>query len=467
MLSLYDRAALVIDEAWRLLPPIKATAVISGIALEDLGQHNGSYNPDTHLITLNERLFWGQDPSHLIMIDVQGNCPPQTWPVCSRALHTTIHEIAHAIGDATGLDTTPEWLALSGWEQAETLPAGTAHYVERRPGWPWEVADWRYRLGGVWFARPYSTKSPQEDFGDCVAHACLGWFDFAMHPNGQAKLAYLRRYVWDEHGPRALAATRSRWTARLASIHAAVAARRRPPAPQALMHRLAPYENAITNTLAAWNTEEREHVVAALSTPGMVPVGQTTDQEERVRHRLGPLLLAVFLSEWRRHGGQGTPPDATFGPGLAHLDRAVHSYVETTQRWLEAALAKADAEEASPSRRIALVTDVYDRSTTQRAKLLAAAEAHRMAQTALIEAWRSQGMVTGYRWVAMVEDTVTPPCPWCTALHGTIVSVGEPFAEEGATLTDARNKPMAIDYGDLMSPPLHPQCRCWLEPIES
>ena len=134
MVSLEDRAVAVFAEAWRLLPPLKHVIDLESIGLEDLGSKHGSYTLETHTLLLSTRLLDG--PAHSVpMIDVNGNDPPQRTPCVSRALGTCIHELAHALGAATGLDSTPAWLALSGWVEADDNPQGTARYHEGRPGW--------------------------------------------------------------------------------------------------------------------------------------------------------------------------------------------------------------------------------------------------------------------------------------------------------------------------------------------
>ena len=219
MLTLYQRAELVIAEAWRRLPPVKRQMAIAGIYLVDMGEKHGSYSPDDHILTLSVRLFEGDNPAQLRMIDVNGNDPPLCEPCASRALATTLHELAHAIGTATGLDNTSEWLRLSGWVLSDDDPPWTGRYWESRPGWfPHGPSPWRHRAG-CWFTRNYAEKSPAEDFADCCTHIALGWSRFFdASANGQAKLAYLRREVWQETGTHAIVAARHRWQEKLAEV---------------------------------------------------------------------------------------------------------------------------------------------------------------------------------------------------------------------------------------------------------
>lgn len=221
MISLEGRTRLVWEEAWRLLPAIKREASIVGVQLADLGAVHGTYHPDSGLLELSTRLFWGRTPAEVDCLDVNGDDPPKAYPLCSRALHTCLHEAWHAIGYATGLDEEPGYLALSGWVKASDDPPGYCRYWERRPGWdPQGPSEWRYRLGSNWFVREYSTKSPFEAFADSCTHITLGWDDF-FGANGQAELRWLRRNVFGETGLTQVQAARQRWEARYGgTVHA-------------------------------------------------------------------------------------------------------------------------------------------------------------------------------------------------------------------------------------------------------
>jgi len=44
------------------------------------------------------------------------------------------------------------------------------------------------------------------------------------------------------------------------------------------------------------------------------------------------------------------------------------------------------------------------------------------------------------------------------------VAIGEPFLKQGDVLTGADGGSLALDYEDIDGPPLHPNCRCSLQP---
>ena len=198
MLTLAQRVEAVVAEGWKLLPAVKYEAWITGIATEDLGAKHGNYSLDDGMITLSTHLFMGANAHELMYIDRHGNTPPVDEPYLSRAMHTLVHEIFHAIGHSTGLDATDEWLVLSGWEETLEEAEGYGRYNERRPGWtPQGLSSWRYDRS-AWMPREYSTKSPAECFSDCGVYYAVGWQHLAPHGNGQAKMKYMARRVWGQ-----------------------------------------------------------------------------------------------------------------------------------------------------------------------------------------------------------------------------------------------------------------------------
>ncbi len=447
MLTIDQRALAVLVYAWRLLPSMKHQALISAVFLEDMGARHGSYGIDDECLGLSTRLFQGENASQILLIDVHGNSPPQAEPFCSRALHTTLHELAHAIGAGTGFDETQEWLGLGGWVKDAKDPEGTGRYWERRPGWgPHGPSPWRYRLN-TWFPRLYSTKSPHECFADCVTHIALGWQDVMATPNGRAKLRYLRRELWGERGAVTLAAARERWRGRL-GINTA-RPKRKVTAPEP--------EEEIEEAVQAWNETQRTQVLASPWT-----FGDTTAAALALSLAIAPLLLKIYRQAWQGimivHEVPGEGPIApSLDAELAAIHQAAMSYVTTTQEGLQATLAALPTT-ATPPKVAAAVNEVYDKAA-RRAAQLAATEAHRAAEEGKLAAWQATGAA---QWGVWCVQSATP-CGHCLALEGRRVPLGEAFFRKGDVSRDAAGKEMKLDYADVRTPPLHPACRCELE----
>lgn len=202
MLTLEDRARAVIIAAYAKLPTKHLADAIYSVGIADLGKHNGEYNVISGRVRLNYRLFNGITPNDIPMIDDHGNFMVATNNIVSRALHTTIHEFSHAIGENTELDRTPDWLSICGWlewpyNDHPMMPMSYSRYIETRPGWEPGPSEWVYRADS-WFPREYSSKSPYEDFADCMALKALGWEHRFGFKHGLKKLHYIERRVFGE-----------------------------------------------------------------------------------------------------------------------------------------------------------------------------------------------------------------------------------------------------------------------------
>jgi HK97 family phage portal protein len=103
------------------------------------------------------------------------------------------------------------------------------------------------------------------------------------------------------------------------------------------------------------------------------------------------------------------------------------------------------------------------RSTRSRAITIARTEAQRATRKAESEAWKSTGLVEGKTWLLAPD-----PCEFCEAAAAAFgqksVGINDPFFKQGAILTGADGGELALDYEDIDGPPLHPNCRCSMQP---
>jgi len=76
-------------------------------------------------------------------------------------------------------------------------------------------------------------------------------------------------------------------------------------------------------------------------------------------------------------------------------------------------------------------------------------EGHTQAYASVGEEWKLSKV-----WIANFSDPSKPPCPTCTALHGTSVPLNGKFSA-----TQSYATPPKV-YIDLHGPPRHPNCRC-------
>ena len=98
-------------------------------------------------------------------------------------------------------------------------------------------------------------------------------------------------------------------------------------------------------------------------------------------------------------------------------------------------------------------------------------KAERVARTESVDkinrgkeiAYRStDGLITEKVW-----DASGDACPFCMAMHGRVMAIGEPYFSVGDTFSvnwDSPDGPKTLDmkftYNDIRHPPIHPNCRC-------
>jgi HK97 family phage portal protein len=99
-----------------------------------------------------------------------------------------------------------------------------------------------------------------------------------------------------------------------------------------------------------------------------------------------------------------------------------------------------------------------------RATTIARTESMRAARVAEVEAWSATGMVEGKTWLLAPD-----PCEFCEAVakqfNDKSVPLGDAFLTKDSTLTGADGGTMVLDYEDIQGAPLHPNCRCSLQPV--
>ena len=104
-----------------------------------------------------------------------------------------------------------------------------------------------------------------------------------------------------------------------------------------------------------------------------------------------------------------------------------------------------------------------ERATRRRATMIARTEAARAAATAESDAWKSTGLVSGKRWLLAPD-----PCEFCEAVAKKFgqqgVGLDDSFYAKGDTLTGADGGKMKLNYEEISAPPLHPNCRCAMQP---
>jgi HK97 family phage portal protein len=232
-------------------------------------------------------------------------------------------------------------------------------------------------------------------------------------------------------------------------------------------------ENEIKESVRKINAEQKEQVLANLrhATKAVDPeklfsldnwIAITTDA-------LTPTFEDLFTNEAKAAlttiGKPELNPFSETARAALHesIAKLSASYQTTVRNNLERVLNDGLAEGQPLSDLSKAVGEVYGAADDYGAERLAKTEAFRTSNMALKTAWKDSGVVKTVKWYT----SSTNPCPFCEKMNGTVIPVDGTFFNSGDTLTVGEGdetKTMTMDYGDVPSPPIHPQCMCLIRP---
>ena len=109
------------------------------------------------------------------------------------------------------------------------------------------------------------------------------------------------------------------------------------------------------------------------------------------------------------------------------------------------------------------IAGIYDGWEGWRGERIARTESARALEAGQEQSWRESGVVAAKVW-----DANGDACPFCLDMDGKILELGGAFfTVDGPDQTvDFEGKEITLphNYTDVMAPPLHPNCRCTLQP---
>jgi len=141
------------------------------------------------------------------------------------------------------------------------------------------------------------------------------------------------------------------------------------------------------------------------------------------------------------------------------LESESESVQNEFRRQLSAGIKDGDSIQAMRKRMTGMFTDERKNA---RSAMIARSESARAIEMGREASWAESGVVVGKVW-----DANGDACPFCQAMHGKTVELGGNYWNLGDTMTvDFQGKDihMSFNYGATPTPPLHPNCRCSLQP---
>lgn len=106
------------------------------------------------------------------------------------------------------------------------------------------------------------------------------------------------------------------------------------------------------------------------------------------------------------------------------------------------------------------VAEVYEQARGYRAERIARTETLKASNNATNFAYKQTGYVTAKKWFANPDH-----CGFCDTMDGKTVGLDNDFASKGEAVEGEDGTTYVLDYEDVQSPPLHPNCRCTIIPV--
>lgn len=132
----------------------------------------------------------------------------------------------------------------------------------------------------------------------------------------------------------------------------------------------------------------------------------------------------------------------------------------STSGTLRELFARANDEGWAMPRVIDEVQGVYSGWDFLRSEMIARSETIRASNAGAEEAYRQGGVVETEWWATLDERT----CDFCGAMHQQKHATGSVWYSQGSSMT-VGERTLVMDYGDVVYPPLHPDCRCTVLPV--
>lgn len=223
--------------------------------------------------------------------------------------------------------------------------------------------------------------------------------------------------------------------------------------------------------LLGWFQGLTPSIVDSVDESGMsIDLAQDPKVAESLARRVDPLLQALYMAGAaagaRDVADPGVLMEALTAGSRSFLDnyagRLIRSVTDTLDRRIRDELAKGIGAGESVQQLQARISGLMGTAAPRAAELIARTESARAYLAAREEAWIQSGIVAGKEWLLAAD-----PCEFCQAMatRYNAANLGVPFIQAGVTLAGELGGAMAMDYGAVGTPPLHPNCQCDMKAV--
>lgn len=229
--------------------------------------------------------------------------------------------------------------------------------------------------------------------------------------------------------------------------------------------RITPYERLIRKRMTRYGQRVAERAAAQVQTPADAAAPENLLERNKeigiIIDILTPPLHDLSQSESKIAADEvGAVLDPADTRLHALVDDAISlmagSYHDTTLSRIKVALEEGIKAGEGMEELRKRIQDIGELASEFRATQVAMTESYRIANMSAKETWKALGVKT-IRWYTAKDEQV---CEFCGPMEGKIVGVEDNYFDKGDVIQGRDGGVLNIDYSDVGTPPLHPNCRC-------
>jgi hypothetical protein len=197
-----------------------------------------------------------------------------------------------------------------------------------------------------------------------------------------------------------------------------------------------------------------------------------SDEDQNFQAELMPVLSALILEQGQlalEFSGAGQDAKYTISQSItnaisARTKKMSQNFDQETLDQLNNTLNEGLQNGEGLDALSARVSDVYSTAQGYRADRIARTESQASSNAATLDAYKQNPVVTSMTWLANPGA-----CEFCGDLDGTTVGLETSFVNAGDSVDvsqeDGSTDSYQANYGDVETPPLHPNCTCTIIPV--
>lgn len=226
------------------------------------------------------------------------------------------------------------------------------------------------------------------------------------------------------------------------------------------------YELKFKTTMSKFANKQYEKIIANINASKKTYeewLFSVKEESEELANLLTPVILELMVEQAKDTANFITGEALTITPDIerkvtANILKISGVYNSDTITALENTLTEGATNGESLVKLKKRVEKTYVDAKGYRAERIARTESLRASNDTAEMVYKQNGYTT-VKWF-----TNPNACDFCKSLNGTVKTIGKNFLSLGDVYENSEGKKINIDYDDITTPPLHPNCSCSIVP---